>query len=370
MLEWFQYLDHQINGRSSVSPVNNNNLQGVYAEERTALVQLIYKIPYKFDLVEDEFQVNSLQNQKYYSTQYTAFSNDSRDVYCRTTIYNNVRSILQEMSVWNQRFRAALNVAGRVQYDTLYNQTMELADEWMSVAADRIVPQALAHSRAIEESGRGHTSLVGSHGSTKRKKHKKRTEVEKLTPTPDLATLLAQLRAPGPTVSTPVYSDEENTPSRVWVHVVHVLLRPGEEYQDSTSYHGRKLVVNQHEVVSGIHKPWDVIKNCHEFSVPMHLEQECIEILWFKRGYPHNSIFEVWQQGQAQQVMSAYPFLFKKDWNISGTGLRLGDGDHIEIRLQPRLLQEEPRHNTEAQRASSRTSRHRHVPAPRPARTS
>lgn len=184
------------------------------------------------------------------------------------------------------------------------------------------------------------------------------------THTLDLSTLLDQLSASGPTESIPVYSDEENTPSRVWVHVVHVMLRPGEDYHDGEEYRGRKVVVNQREVVSGVNKPWDVIKNCHEFSVPMSSEQECIEILWFRAGHHHNTISIIWEQGSSFESMSEYQFLFTKDWNSSRTPLRLGDGDRIEIRLQPYLIQEEHR------RASPRTTRHRRMPAPRPSRKS
>ena len=159
--------------------------------------------------------------------------------------------------------------------------------------------------------------------------------------------------------------------SRAFVQVVRVMLQPGEQYQMNQAYRRRKRVEHQEVVHSGIEKPWDVIKSCHEFSAPMHLEQECLEILWFVEGEHPETVHVIWDQGGPfQSIASAYPFLFKKDWNISNTGLRLGDGDHIEIRLQPYVLPEAPSNNTEAQRASSRTTRHRQVPAPRPARTS
>lgn len=170
------------------------------------------------------------------------------------------------------------------------------------------------------------------------------------TPNLHLSTLLAQLSASGPTVSTPVYSDEENTPSRVWVHVVRVLLHPGEEYHEGQSYHGRKLVEDQREVVSGVDKPWDVIKRCHDFDDHMQWEDDCIEILWFQVGHHHNSIGIIWEQGNPFETMSGYKFLFTKNWNISRDSLRLGNGDRIEIRLQPLVFQEDPRNTTEKQR--------------------
>ena len=184
-------------------------------------------------------------------------------------------------------------------------------------------------------------------------------------PAIDLATLLAQLGAPGPTVSPRLGAgtsvlDAEYMRSRAFVQVVRVILEPGEQYQTGRSYRGRKRVMQQKVVYSGIDKPWDVIKSCHEFGVPMQTEQECLEILWFIEGDHHDRVQTMWEQGQALLIMAAYPFLLKKDWNISRTPLRLGDGDHIEIRLQPMVLQEEPRNNT----------RHRHLPAPRPARRS
>lgn len=170
------------------------------------------------------------------------------------------------------------------------------------------------------------------------------------THTSDLSTLLAQLSASGSTETIPVYSDEENTPSHVWVHVVHVLLHPGEKYHDGEEYRKRKLVVNQREVVSGVNKPWDVIKNCHEFSVPMSSEQECIEILWFRAGFHHNTVSIIWKQGSSFESMSEYQFLFTKDWNSSRIPLRLGDGDRIEIRLRPYVSAEDPRSHTKKKR--------------------
>jgi len=172
------------------------------------------------------------------------------------------------------------------------------------------------------------------------------------TPNLHLSTLLAQLSASRPTVSTPVYSDEENTPSRVWVHVVHVLLSLGEEYEKARSYNekGRKLVSDQREVVSGVDKPWDVIKNCHKFRIPMYLENECIEILWIRKGDHRDTVHEIWDQGNTFQSMSAYPFLFEKDWNVSTTPLRLSDGDRIEIRLRPYVSSEDPRSHTKKKR--------------------
>jgi hypothetical protein len=54
MLEWFEFLDNKINRRSSLQPTDFKNLRGVYSKERRALLTLIYKIPYKLDLVDVE----------------------------------------------------------------------------------------------------------------------------------------------------------------------------------------------------------------------------------------------------------------------------------------------------------------------------
>lgn len=126
------------------------------------------------------------------------------------------------------------------------------------------------------------------------------------TPTLDLSTLLAKLGASTPTVSIPVYSDEENTPSRVWVQVVHVLLHPGEEYQEARSYNGQKLVVNQQEVVSGVDKPWDVIQRCHEFRFPIdpstHKEHQTLLP-------PPWSIYLFWSKSDRNRVRTELHFL-------------------------------------------------------------
>jgi hypothetical protein len=147
MLDWFEWLDNTINGRSPMHTVNGQaNIEGMYSDERQRLRTLMYKIPYKFDLVYE------MANKFYCCTQYRTFSNDSRDVHCRVTIYNNVRSVLHEMSVWKMRFREALDYTQQVTYDSLYNNAKESAESWMSVAAPRMGTQALAYSRASQVS--------------------------------------------------------------------------------------------------------------------------------------------------------------------------------------------------------------------------
>ena len=153
MLDWCRWLDNTINGRSAIHLVLNGNLQGIYSDERQTLLKLIYKIPYKFDLVRESL----VENKLYYCTQYTTFSNDSRDVHCRVTIYNNIRSILNEMSVWKMRFREALDSTQQVKYDSLYNEARQSAEAWMSVAERRMGAQALAYWRANQVSNQRRT---------------------------------------------------------------------------------------------------------------------------------------------------------------------------------------------------------------------
>ena len=148
MLNWCRWLENTINGRIPTHPLLNRNLQGIYSNERQTLLTLIYKIPYNSDLVKQKYAEDKL----YYCTQYTTFSNDSRDVHCRVAIYDNVRSVLNEMSVWKMRFREALDSTRRVQYDWLYNKAKWSAEAWMSVAASRMGTQALAYSRASQVS--------------------------------------------------------------------------------------------------------------------------------------------------------------------------------------------------------------------------
>ena len=148
MLAWCRWLDNTINGRSLEYPLLNMHLQGVYSVERQTVLTLIYKIPYKYDLLHEKYVANASQNKLYYCTQYTTFSNDSRDVHCRVTIYDDVRNVLNEMSVWKMRFRQALDSTQQVEYDRMYNEAKQSAESWMSVAAPRIGTQALAYSRA------------------------------------------------------------------------------------------------------------------------------------------------------------------------------------------------------------------------------
>ena len=153
MLDWCRWLDNTINGRSPMHPVLHGNLQGIYSDERQTLLKLIYKIPYKFDLVRESL----VENKLYYCTQYTTFSWDSRDVHCRVTIYDNVRSVLNEMSTWKRRFREALDSTQQVKYDSLYNEAKQSAEAWMSVAVPRMGTQALAYSRASQVSDQRRT---------------------------------------------------------------------------------------------------------------------------------------------------------------------------------------------------------------------
>ena len=138
-------------------------------------------------------------------------------------------------------------------------------------------------------------------------------------PALDLTTLLAQLGAPGPTVSPRLDAgtsvlDAEYMRTRVWVQVVHVHLQHGEQYQLNRSYHTHpKHIVTQDMVESGIDKPWDVIKSCYEFAVPMESEQECLAILLFIEGDHHDTVQVIWDQGHPFQSMSAYAFLFTKN---------------------------------------------------------
>jgi len=157
MLDWFEWLDNKINGRSSMHIVNGQaNIEGMYSDERQRLRTLIYKIPYNFNLVHEGYT----DNKFYCCTQYRTFSSDSRDVHCRVTIYNNVRSVLHEMSVWKMRFREALDYTQQVTYDRMYNETKESAESWISVAAPRMGTQALAYSRASQVSNH-HNALLG-----------------------------------------------------------------------------------------------------------------------------------------------------------------------------------------------------------------
>ena len=93
MLDWFRWLDNTINGRSPIHALLNGNLQGIYSDERQRLLTLMYKIPYECNLVRKDFVAHASHNKFYYCTQYTTFSNDSRDVHFRVTIYDNVRSV-------------------------------------------------------------------------------------------------------------------------------------------------------------------------------------------------------------------------------------------------------------------------------------
>ena len=149
ILHWFEWLDNVINGKSPKFPFNNDgNLKGRYSRERQTLLTLIYKIPSKMGLVSESYT----QKKFSYCTQYTTFSNDSRDVHCRVTIYDDVRSVLNEMSVWKMRFRAALESTQQLEYDSLYNGAKQSAEAWMSVAAARMGTQALAYSRKSQVS--------------------------------------------------------------------------------------------------------------------------------------------------------------------------------------------------------------------------
>ena len=148
MLDWCEWLDNAINGMSANYPVNMTNLHGRYSEERQTLLKLIYKIPYTIDLVHERYGTDKL----FYCTQYTTFSWDSRDVHCRVTIYDDVRNVLNEMSVWKMRFREALDSTQQVEYDRLYNEAKQSAESWMSVAAPRMGTQTLAYSRARQVS--------------------------------------------------------------------------------------------------------------------------------------------------------------------------------------------------------------------------
>lgn len=153
VLDWCRWLDNTINGRSPMHPLLNGNLQGKYSDERQTLLTLIYKIPYKSSLVRESL----VENKLYYCTQYNAFSWDSRDVHCRVTIYDNVRSVLNEMSIWKRRFREALDSTQQVKYDSLYNEAKQSAEAWMSVAVPRMGTQALAYSRASQVSDQRRT---------------------------------------------------------------------------------------------------------------------------------------------------------------------------------------------------------------------
>lgn len=149
ILDWFEWLDNVINGKSPKFPFNNDgNLKGRYSRERQTLLTLIYKIPSKIDLVRESYT----QKKFSYCTEYTTFSSDSRDVHCRVTIYDNVRSVLNEMSTWKRRFREALDSTQQVEYDSLYNGANQSAEAWMSVAVPRMGTQALAYSRARQVS--------------------------------------------------------------------------------------------------------------------------------------------------------------------------------------------------------------------------
>ena len=148
MVDWCKWLDNAINGRSPDYRVHMTNLHGIYSDERQTLLTLTYKIPYKFDLVRER----GVENKLYYCTQYTTFSWDSRDVHCRVTIYDFVRSVLNEMSAWKMRFREALDSTQQVKYDSLYNEAKQSAEAWMSVAVPRMGTQALAYSRASQVS--------------------------------------------------------------------------------------------------------------------------------------------------------------------------------------------------------------------------
>ena len=152
MLDWCRWLDNTINGRSPIHALLNGNLQGIYSDERQRLLTLMYKIPFKFDLVREDFVAHASHNKFSYCTQYTTFSSDSRDVHCRVTIYDNVRSVLNEMSVWKMRFREALDSTQQVEYDSLYNGAKQSAEAWMSVAAARMGTQSLASSRKSQVS--------------------------------------------------------------------------------------------------------------------------------------------------------------------------------------------------------------------------
>ena len=124
------------------------NLKVIYSDERQTLLTLMYKIPYQFDLVDEILT----HNKFYYCTQYTKFSNDSRDVHYRVTIYDNVRSVLNQMSIWKMWFREAFDSTQQVTYDSLYNESKQSAEVWMSVAAPRIGTQTVAYSRASQVS--------------------------------------------------------------------------------------------------------------------------------------------------------------------------------------------------------------------------
>ena len=151
MLDWCEWLENAINGRVRNYTVVMTNLQGIYSDERQKLLKLIYKIPYKFNLVTEA------QDKLYYCTQYTTFSNDSRDVHCRVTIYKNVISVLNEMSVWKMRFREALDSTQQVQYDSLHNAAKQSVEAWVSVAEQRMGTQALAYWRASQVSNQRRT---------------------------------------------------------------------------------------------------------------------------------------------------------------------------------------------------------------------
>jgi hypothetical protein len=157
MLRWMEWLDNAINGRSPLYPANIWKLLGIYSDERGALVQLAYDIPVE-DIIYQNHARNA-SNKFSYCTEYTTFSRDSRNVHSRATIYDTVRKILHEMSIWKMRFREAVNYPQQVTYDSLYSEVKTSAESWMSVAASKMATRALAYSRASQVSGFRHGRL-------------------------------------------------------------------------------------------------------------------------------------------------------------------------------------------------------------------
>ena len=121
----------------------------------------------------------------------------------------------------------------------------------------------------------------------------------------------------------------QNMRSCAYVHLVRVILEPHEQYEMTEAYDGRKIILKDETIQSGVDKPWKVIKSCHQFSEPMECDQECIEILLFKQT---GVIRILWEGGCPRSTMNVHGYLFTKDWEGP---MGLGDGDIIEVRLQP-----------------------------------
>ena len=122
-----------------------------------------------------------------------------------------------------------------------------------------------------------------------------------------------------------------------FVRLVRVILEPDEQYETDETYHGRKHILQEKTIESGVDYPWHVIQSCHQFCDPMETEQEYIEIVLLKQNDPR--VHKLWEEGRPRAMLYPCSFLFVKDWELQGGVLGLGDGDIIEVRLQPEIGQ-------------------------------